>query len=91
MWCRLGGPFWSVRIRDQIDKGEDDDPDDVNEVPVQPSDLDVDGLLRGQTAAQGEDKDRQMRSPRWSPRWIAESASTIVSEDMRSTKALTEV
>ena len=33
----------------------------------------------------------QMRSPRWSPRWIAASASTIVSEDMRSTKALTEV
>ena len=37
----------AVRVRDQVDEGEDDDPDDVDEVPVEPGDLDVEGLLRG--------------------------------------------
>ena len=33
----------------------------------------------------------QTRNRRWSPRWIAASASTIVSELMRSTNELTDV
>src|SRR5829696_2974054 len=58
-WCSLGGPCGSVRVRDQVDKREDDDPDNVDEVPVQPGDLDVEGLLRGESAAQGEEENRQ--------------------------------
>src|SRR5215208_6456302 len=59
MWRRLDRSFWSVRIRDQVDEGEDDDPDDVDEVPVQPGYLDIKGLLRWNPAAQGEEEDRQ--------------------------------
>src|SRR5581483_3841609 len=38
-WCSL------VVVGDEVDDGEDDDPHDVDEVPVEPGDLDLEVLL----------------------------------------------
>src|SRR5581483_91672 len=45
--------------RNQIDDGEDDDPDDVNEVPVKPGDLDVETSRLRDLPLGCEDEERQ--------------------------------
>ena len=45
--------------RDQVDEGEDDDPHDVDEVPVQTDQLDDLGLVAGDLAPRSDDHQRQ--------------------------------
>src|SRR3979411_531046 len=53
---------WSSALLDQVDKREDSDPHDVDEVPVQRGEIDVEGVLGAQPATivyckQGEQPD----------------------------------
>src|SRR5262245_43826398 len=45
--------------RDQVDEGEDDDPDDVDEVPVEADQLDDLGLAAGDAVGPNHQRQRQ--------------------------------
>gem|GEM_PF-7035877 len=36
---------WESKIFEQVNGGENDDPDDIDEVPVKPHRLDIDGIM----------------------------------------------
>src|SRR6478752_7349844 len=55
MLCALGR---DILIRDQVDEGEDDDPDDVDEVPVESGYFDIERLILLHPATQRNDEER---------------------------------
>src|SRR4051812_1825285 len=56
-WSTLACGSWvvscaiGVGLLDEVDEGEDHDPDDVDEVPVQRGEVDVDRVLRPEPAS----------------------------------------
>src|SRR3954463_12535860 len=50
-WCSCADSCaMGVGLLDEVDESEDHDPDDVDEVPVQRREVDVDRVLRSQPA-----------------------------------------
>src|SRR5580700_5798086 len=50
------GALMALDVLEEVDGREDDDPDDVDEVPVEAHHLDIDRLLLGQPAREGVDQ-----------------------------------
>src|SRR5258705_8167773 len=47
--CCAGSRAMVGALLDEVDEREDHDPDDIDEVPVQRGQIDVDGVLRSET------------------------------------------